>query len=124
MAPKVMAMTPWPRSDTRTMRASGPRDAEYPGTYEAHRPKGKIMVGGCPIQGGKNAASRLRRAYTQTPGGSTSCSLREKLGVGEEICSHCGEKGAVPPVQPAPVSVVVVGSLLWFARITGESTRR
>ena len=33
-------------------------------------------------------------------------------------------KGAVPPVQPAPVSVVVVGSLLWFARITGESTRR
>lgn len=34
------------------MRASGPRDAKYPGTYEAHRPKGKIIVGGCPIQGG------------------------------------------------------------------------
>ena len=61
---------------------------------------------------GKKRGLSVAPSLHTNAGRSTSCSLREKLGVGEEICSHCGEKGAVPPVQPAPVSVVIVGSPL------------
>ena len=79
---------------------------------------------------GKERGLSVAPSLHTNAGGSTSCSLREKLGVGEEICSHCGERvrcrraGRPARVSPAPVSVVIVGSLLWFARITGESTRR
>ena len=95
---------------------------QVPRDVRSSPPEREIIVGGCPIQGGTRPLGcaepthKRRVKYLMFFEGKA----RSRRG---DLLALRG-KGAVPPVQPAPVSVVVVGSLLWFARITGESTRR
>ena len=51
---------------------------------------------------GKERGLSVAPSLHTNAGGSTSCSLREKLGVGEEICSHCGERVRCRLCSPRP----------------------
>ena len=121
MAPKVMGVAVASKryENDACEWAEGRR---VPRDVRSSPPEREIIVGGCPIQGGTRL-SVAPSLHTNT-GGKYLMFFEGKARSRRGDLLALRGKGAVPPVQPAPVSVVVVGSLLWFARITGESTRR